>query len=417
MTEHLIMDVKNTVSDEADPSLVWEAIVSHAARAGVSDIHLMAQQDAFELAFRLDGQLRSQGPLSHEFSRRLISHVRTAASIDIAEHRRPTEGHMRTFVDGRNTDLRISAVPTVFGLDLVVRLFDRTLSPLDLTELGLLPPQLDRVQEMVQRPHGLILVSGPSGCGKTTTLYAMLRRLVGMGRKIMTIEDPVEYDLPGVNQTQVNPRIGVTFASMLTAILRQDTNIIMVGEIRDEETAVTAVRAANTGHLVLATTHANRASRAVETLLNLGTHPYFVVLTLLAVIAQVLVKRVCPHCRQPLPETADLILDPVVRGYLPAGTSPQLFRGAGCDQCFGTGYKGRMGLFEVFVPDDHAKQLILNRKSAVELEKAASEARMIGLEQAGKLALVTGQTTMEELVGKLPMVADRPTLPSEQGMV
>jgi type II secretory ATPase GspE/PulE/Tfp pilus assembly ATPase PilB-like protein len=411
MTARLIMDVTNTVSDEADPTLVWEAIVGHASKAGVSDIHLMAQQESYELAFRLDGQLHVQGKMPHEFSRRMISHVRTAAGIDIAEHRRPTEGHMRTSVEGRSTDLRISAVPTLFGLDLVVRLFDRTLTPLALTELGMMGPQLERVKEMIQRPYGLILVSGPSGCGKTTTLYAMLRRLAGMGRKIMTIEDPVEYDLPSVNQTQVNPRIGVTFASMLTAILRQDPNIIMVGEIRDEETAVTAVRAANTGHLVLATTHANRASRAVETLLSLGTHPYFVVLTMLAVIAQVLVKRVCPHCRQPLPETADLILDPMVRSFLPDGASPQLYRGTGCDKCFGTGYKGRMGLFEVFIPDDHAKQLILNRSSAVELEKAAVEARMISLEQSGKLALATGQTTMEELVGTLPMVAAKPAPP------
>jgi len=402
------MDIKNTVSDEADPSLIWETIVGHASRAGVSDIHLMAQEEAFELAFRLDGELHSQGLLSHEFSRRMISHVRTAASIDIAEHRRPTEGHMRICVDGRDTDLRISAVPTLFGLDLVVRLFDRTLSPLDLNELGLLEQQLERVQDMIQRPHGLILVSGPSGCGKTTTLYAMLRRLTGTGRKIMTIEDPIEYGLHGVNQTQANPRIGVTFASMLTAILRQDPNIIMVGEIRDEETAVTAVRAANSGHLVLATTHANRASRAVETLLSLGGHPYFLVQTLLAVIAQVLVKRLCPHCRTPLPGTADTILDPTVRSYLPGGTSPQLFRGTGCDRCFGTGYKGRMGLFEVFIPDDHTKQLILNRKSAVELERAATKARMIAMEHAGKLALFTGQTTMEELVGTLPVVAVRP---------
>jgi general secretion pathway protein E len=237
---------------------------------------------------------------------------------------------MRARVEGRCIDLRISTVPTLHGQDMVVRIFDRTLNLMDLTELGLLGKQLDAVEDIIQQPHGLILVSGPSGSGKTTTLYAMLRRLAGKGRKIITIENPVEYDLPGVNQTQVNPRIGVTFARMLTAILRQDPDVIMVGEIRDMETAVTAVRAANTGHLVLATTHANRASRAVETMLSLGVHPYFLSLTLRAVIAQVLVKRVCPHCSTPLQESTEPILDPTVRDCMPEGAAAKLVHGAGC---------------------------------------------------------------------------------------
>jgi type II secretory ATPase GspE/PulE/Tfp pilus assembly ATPase PilB-like protein len=255
---------------------------------------------------------------------------------------------------------------------------------------------------MIQRPHGLILVSGPTGSGKTTTLYAMLRQLTGDRRKIITIENPVEYDLDGVNQTQVNPRIGVTFAIMLRAILRQDPDIIMVGEIRDEETAITAVRAANTGHLVLATTHATRASRAVETMLSLGVHPYFLAVSLRGVIAQVLVKRICPNCKTALPETADMIVDERIRPHLHADGPPCLYQGAGCPECFNTGYHGRMGLFELFLPNDQAKDLILRRASASELEKAMVQTNTLTLEEAGKLAALNGQTTMEEMVNILP---------------
>ena len=311
---------------------------------------------------------------------------------------------MKITVDDRSVDLRVSAVPTIHGQDLVVRLFDRTISLMELVELGLLPKQLDYITDMIQRPHGLILVSGPTGCGKTTTLYAILRKLSGGGRKIITIENPVEYDLPGVNQTQVNPRIGVTFAGMLTAILRQDPDIIMVGEIRDEETAVTAVRAANTGHLVLATTHATRASRAVETMLSLGVHPYFLAVALRGVIAQFLVKRICPQCRTALPETADMIVEDSIRSRLRDPHAAHLYQGAGCKQCYGTGYRGRMGLFELFIPDERIKQLILDRKGANEIEQAVVQTNGVTLDQVGKLAALNGDTTMEEVLDMVPLL-------------
>ena len=399
-----IFDVQSTVSSDADPTLVWEDIVLKAARTRISDIHLMAQKEGLELAFRLDGDMLPQGMLPHDFGRRLISHVKTVADIDLGENRRPTEGRMKLTVEDRAIDLRVSVVPTIHGQDMVVRVFDRTISLLEMNELGLLPEQQDYLSDMIQRPHGLVLVSGPTGSGKTTSMYAILRRLAGHGRKIITIENPVEYDLPGVNQTQVHPRIGVTFASMLTAILRQDPDIIMVGEVRDEETAITAVRAANTGHLVFATTHATRASRAVETMLSLGVHPYFLAVALRGVLAQVLVKRVCPKCKTPLPETADMIVDEDVRRRLPEGTETRLYQGAGCEQCYGSGYSGRMGLFELFMPDDNIKQLILDRRPAIEIERATVKANMVSLEQSGKIAAITGQTTMEQLVDVLPML-------------
>ena len=399
-----IFDVQCTVSSDADPTLVWEDIVLKAARTRISDIHLMAQKEGLELAFRLDGDMLPQGMLPHDFGRRLISHVKTVADIDLGENRRPTEGRMKLTVEDRAIDLRVSVVPTIHGQDMVVRVFDRTISLLEMNELGLLPEQQDYLGDMIHRPHGLVLVSGPTGSGKTTSMYAILRRLAGHGRKIITIENPVEYDLPGVNQTQVHPRIGVTFASMLTAILRQDPDIIMVGEVRDEETAITAVRAANTGHLVFATTHATRASRAVETMLSLGVHPYFLAVALRGVLAQVLVKRICPNCKTPLPETADMIVDEDVRRRLPEGTETRLYQGAGCEQCYGSGYSGRMGLFELFMPDDNIKQLILDRRPAIEIERATVKANMVSLDQSGKIAAITGQTTMEQLVDVLPML-------------
>jgi len=235
----------------------------------------------------------------------------------------------------------------------------------------------------------------------------MLNRIAGTGRKIMTIEDPVEYELDGVNQTQVNSRIGVQFSTLLAAILRQDPDVIMIGEIRDEETAVTAVRAANTGSLVLATTHATRASRAVETMLGLGVHPYFLAVSLRGVMAQLLVKRICPHCRKALSATEDIVVDPEILARLKAdNVYPQLYLGEGCEQCNGTGYSGRVGLFELFRPDDAIKQLILDRRPAAEIDRVAEAGHMLTLEQSGKLAALKGLTTMEEIVDALPMDID-----------
>jgi type II secretory ATPase GspE/PulE/Tfp pilus assembly ATPase PilB-like protein len=408
--ESLIFDVERGMGGDADPTLVWESIIHAAVRARVSDIHVLSHAKGHELAFRLDGDIRRQGMMSNEFGRHLIGHVKSIANIDVADRRHPGDGRMKMEMpdqsenpagSSRLVDLRISTVPTIYGEDLVARVFDHRVSLMELGELGMLPEQLDLTRDMLHRPHGLLLVSGPSGAGKTTTLYAMLQYLAGSTRKINTIEDPVEYDLPGVNQTQVHQRINVTFAAMLTAILRQDPDVIMVGEIRDTETAVTAVRAANTGNLVLATTHATRSARAVETMLSLGVHPYFLAVALRGVIAQVLVKRVCPECRQPLPETADMVIEPAVRKRL-GDEDQQLHIGRGCEHCYGTGYHGRVGLFEQFIPDEKIKQLILDQRPVNEIDQAIRDAELLTLEQSGKLAALRGQTTMEELVRTLP---------------
>jgi len=397
-----VFDVDKLVTDSAEPALVWEAMVAKAVEVRASDIHVLAQQDGSTLAFRLDGDLREQGSLSADFTRRLISHVKSIAGADISEHRRPTEGRLKISAVGRLVDMRISTVPSIHGQDLVVRVFDHEVGLFGLDELGLLQEQLRLVQDIISRPHGLVLVSGPTGSGKTTSLYAMLQHLTGGTRKIVTIEDPVEYDLTGVSQTQINTRVGVGFNVMLTALLRQDPDIIMVGEIRDQETAATAVRAANAGNLVLATTHATRASRAIETMLSLSVHPYFLAVALRGVIAQVLVKRVCTACKTALPETADMILDDAIRQRLPADCKAQLHEGTGCERCYHTGYHGRMGLFEVFAPDGTIKDLVVARRPAADIDRAAADSGMLSLEQVAKLAVVTGQTTLNELADNIP---------------
>ncbi|MFP4052887.1 MAG: GspE/PulE family protein [Phycisphaerae bacterium] len=385
-----------------EPSAIWNNIVDTAVHHQVSDVHLLAQKELDTLAFRVDGDLRKQAEIPSDLGKRIIGHVKSISGMDVAEHRRPDEGRLKLEVSDRTVELRISVVPSLHGQDMVVRLFDRTVGLMDLPDLGLLDSQMDAVRDMIDRPHGLMLVSGPTGSGKTTSLYAMLREIAGRDRKIVTIENPIEYDLKHVNQTSINPRIGLGYADMLTALLRQDPDVIMVGEIRDTETAVTAVRAANTGHLVLATTHAARASRAVETLLFLGVHPFFLATALRCVMAQVLVKTICPECRTELPETAEMIIEPKVRELVQEGESAHLYQGSGCDACHQSGYQGRMGLFEVFVPDENIRRMILNRKPAAKLDKAIQQSETLSLSDVGMLAALRGRTTIEELVAELP---------------
>lgn len=394
----------SSLTAQCDPVLVWDGIVHRAVEQGASDIHLAAEAQGHRLDLRLDGRLEPQGTIPLELAKRVINHVKSASGIDMSDHRRPTEGRMKIHFGDRMIDLRVSVIPTIHGQDMVVRILDGTISLRDLHDLGMLDEQLLSVRDMISRPHGLILVSGSAGSGKTTTLYAMLRQLVGKGRKIMTIEDPVEYEMAGVNQTQVNARIGVGFAGLLAAILRQNPDVIMVGEIRDHETAATAVRAANTGNLVLATTHATKASRAIETILSLDVNSYFFSVALRGVIAQTLVRRVCAHCSTPLPETAEMIIEDSVRRRLADCTMPQMYQGQGCAHCHGSGYSGRKGLFELFTPDDHLKRMILERRAAEDIDSTAIAGGMLTLQQSGMIAALRGQTTMEELVDKLPMM-------------
>jgi len=385
-----------------EPSAQWTHIVEEAVTHRVSDIHLSTQRLGCDLLFRIDGRLYPQTQLDLDLSRRLIGHVQSIAGMDVAEHRKPHEGRLKVEIADRQVELRISVVPTLHGQDMVVRVFDRTVGLMEIDELGMLDDQQNVIDDIIERPNGLILVSGPTGSGKTTTMYSMLRLIAGSGRKICTIENPIEYDLQGVSQTQISPRVGLGFAEMLTALLRQDPDVIMVGEVRDAETARTAVRAANTGHLVLATTHASRASRAIETMLFLDVHPFFLATALRCVIAQVLVRTICPKCRTELPETGEMLIEPKVREMLTDADEAHLSQGEGCASCHQSGYQGRMGLFELFVPDETTRKMVLNRAPAGEIDEYIAQAETLSLTDVGKLAALRGQTTIEEIVSVLP---------------
>ena len=388
---------------------LWGRLVEVGVLNNASDIHLTYQSDGLHVALRIDGQLVEQGRIeSLELAHRVSNHVKIVGALDLGERRRPQSGRAMAKVADRAVDLRISALPTIHGQDLVVRILDRTVSLLDVEQLGLRRRERNRMFGLTSVPSGLVLVSGPTGAGKTTTLYAILRKLNDGTRKIITIENPTEYDLPGINQSQVHAKLGLGFHGLLQTVLQQDPDVIMIGEVRDVETASTAVRAAVTGHVVFATTHAIRAAEAVESMISLGAHPHFLGGALRGVIAQNLVRAVCPQCAERIDETAALLPLDDVSQLLEADQTPSLAIGRGCDHCFGTGYRGRVGLFEILVTDAEIRHLIENRRPADEIHRAAVNGGMVTLQQSGKLAAFLGQTTVEELVRVIPMSTDDP---------
>src|SRR5262245_26583928 len=333
--------------DEAPVIRLVNALVFQAARDGASDIHVEPAERALAVRFRIDGLLHDVlSPPAH-LAPAVAARIKVMAGLDIAERRLPQDGRIPVRVAGRDIDIRVSLVPTAFGERVVLRLLDRAAALLDLGDLGLLPAHAALVDRLLRQSHGILLVTGPTGSGKTTTLYAALRRLATGERNIMTIEDPVEYQLPGIGQMQVNPRIALDFASGLRAILRQDPDVILVGEIRDRETVEVAMQAALTGHLVFSTLHTNDAPSAVTRLVDMGVEPFLISSSVLAVLAQRLVRRVCPGCATrgaPTPEE---------RTALGEAVPPLLHHtGPGCATCRGTGYRGRLAIHECLVMDD-----------------------------------------------------------------
>jgi type II secretory ATPase GspE/PulE/Tfp pilus assembly ATPase PilB-like protein len=380
-----------------DAPEIWIRISTAAVREQASDIHLTYQKDGLHVALRLDGQLVEQGVLPPDHGNRLTNHVKVQAALDVSESRRPQEGHILTAIDGREVDIRVGLLPTNHGEDLALRILDRDTALLSIEELGLLEPQMPQLESLLAAPSGLILVTGSTGAGKTTTLYALLRKLASGSRKIVTIENPIEYDLPGVTQSEVHYRIGLDYGTLLRGVLRQDPNVMMIGEIRDAETAAALVRAANSGRLVLATSHAAHVAAAVESLISLGANPHFVGRAFRGAIAQTLVRRVCPKCSEPLSETRDESLLSEVQHLMPEGREPTLALGRGCAHCRHTGYRGRMGIFEVLVANEEVRNKIAAGAMARELYDTVREQGVITLEDAGKLAAALGQTTLEEL--------------------
>src|SRR5712691_5080020 len=369
-------------------------LVENAISAEASDIHIEPFEDTLRIRYRIDGILYEQEAPPRRLQAAVTSRIKIMAEMNIAERRLPQDGRIRVTLHGRRVDIRVSTIPTVHGESIVMRLLDRSSVFLPLERLGFMPQMMARFEKLIQRPHGIILVTGPTGSGKTTTLYAALDKINSPDRKIITVEDPVEYQLKGVNQIPVKPKIGLTFASGLRHIVRQDPDVILIGEIRDLETAEIAIQAALTGHLVFSTLHTNDAPSAITRLEDMGVEPYLVSSVLEAVLAQRLVRRICEGCRvHDAPARADL------EGLgLDADGGYTLYRGKGCDECRGTGYRGRFGIYELFPITEDVRSLVLRRASTPEIRRHAVEAGMTTLRLDGLAKAREGHTTVEEIL-------------------
>jgi len=376
-----VPDVEDLLETEDDAPIIRmiNALLTQAARDGASDIHIEAFESYSMVRFRIDGTLRDIVRPKRALHAALVSRIKIMAALDIAEKRLPQDGRITLRVGGKAVDVRVSTLPTGHGERVVLRLLEKDLSRLTLESLGMNDRTLKRFDELIKQPHGIILVTGPTGSGKTTTLYAAIRRLDHSTTNIMTVEDPIEYDLEGIGQTQVNAKIEMDFARALRAILRQDPDVVMIGEIRDLETAQIAVQASLTGHLVLATIHTNDAASSITRLVDMGIEPFLLSSSVLGVLAQRLVRKLCPHCKQPEP-------------------SGQGFRAAGCAQCGHTGYVGRTGIYELLHIDDDVRMLVHNNGNETDIRRQAEKAGMLPMRSDAMRWVAAGITSQEEVL-------------------
>jgi general secretion pathway protein E len=383
-------------ASEAPIIRVVNYIIARGIERGASDIHLEPYEKTLRVRYRIDGILEEVESPPKRLQTAILSRVKIMARLNIAESRLPQDGRVKLRIGGQEVDFRVSTVPTLFGESVVIRILDQANVPLNLERLGLPPDMLARFRQMVTVPHGMILVTGPTGSGKTTTLYGALQEVRTAELKIITIEDPVEYQIAGVNQIQVKPQIGLTFASGLRSIVRQDPDVILVGEIRDRETAEIAIHSALTGHLVLSTLHTNDAAGAVTRLLEMGVEEYLLPSSLIGVLAQRLVRTICEKCSAKR-EISPAFREEIQRetGFVAEG---DLRVGKGCDACGGTGYRGRMGIFELLPVDEEIKDLILARSDAGAIRDRAISRGLVLLREDGWDKVRRGLTTIEEVL-------------------
>ena len=385
------------MASEAPVIRLVNLVVQRAVEEGASDIHIEPFENELKMRYRVDGMLQEAEAPPLQLYAAVVSRIKLMAKLDIAEHRLPQDGRIKTQVEGREIDMRVSAVPTMHGESLVMRLLYKDSAKPDFRKLGFSDRTLQAFQAALQMPYGMLLVTGPTGSGKTTTLYAALSVLNQPTRKIITVEDPVEYQLVGVNQIQVKPHIGLTFARALRSIVRQDPDVVMIGEMRDLETAEIAVQSALTGHLVLSTLHTNDAPSSVTRLLDMGVASYLVTSVVNGVLAQRLVRTLCPHCRQPYQALPELVektrLDQFVEGE-----KATLYRAAGCEHCRGTGYHGRMAIMEMLVMSDRIRALVLKQADVREIAEAAMAEGMETMYQDGLRKALAGLTSLEEVL-------------------
>lgn len=399
-----VEDVPSDVEDDVDSlrDMASEApvirlvnlIISKAIEARASDIHMEPFEDEFKVRYRIDGVLHDVEAPPRRLAAALTSRIKIMAQLDIAERRLPQDGRIRMRPSGKDIDIRVSTIPTVFGESVVMRLLDRSSAILSLEKLGFPIDTLQAFNELIAKPYGMILVTGPTGSGKTTTLYAVLQKINSRDRKIITVEDPVEYQLNGVNQIQVRPRIGLSFANCLRSVVRQDPDVILIGEIRDRETAEIAIHSALTGHLVFSTLHTNDAAGAITRLLEMGVEDYLLSSSLIGVLAQRLVRVICPHCRESFIPGKDI---PKELGIKSNG-DVALSKGKGCEKCSFTGYFGRIGIYELLIITDDIRHLILDRSDATTIKNKAIDLGMRTLREDGWVKVKNGLTTIAEVL-------------------
>ncbi len=389
------LDELKELSESNPVKKLLNLVLLQAIRDKASDIHFEPFENEYKMRYRIDGVLYEMIPPPKYIAAALSSRIKVMASLDIAERRLPQDGRISLTVQGNPVDLRVSVLPTMFGESVVLRVLDRSQMSFDMEKLGLRPDDIKTIRQLINKPNGIIIVTGPTGCGKTTTLYSALSELNTIDVKIITTEDPVEYDMDGMIQVQMKPAIGLTFARCLRSILRQDPDIILVGEIRDLETAEIAAQASLTGHIVFTTLHTNDAPSSIARLLDLGVEPFLLTATIEGIVAQRLARRICPNCKTAFePDEGQLkelrVTEEEIKGK-------KFYYGRGCSKCNGTGYKGRVGLFEVMIFNEEIRDLVMNRASTNVLRVAALKAGMRQLRDNGLAAIFDGITTIDEV--------------------
>jgi type IV pilus assembly protein PilB len=368
-------------------------LIFDAIKQGASDIHIEPKEKALKVRYRIDGVLFEAMNPPYQMQAAIVSRLKIMSNLDISERRLPQDGRVRAVVHGRKVDLRLSTLPTVAGEKVVMRILDNRSISVNLDDLGFSENALTIWKHQIDQPHGIILVTGPTGSGKTTTLYASLRQMDANKLNISTVEDPIEYHLSTVNQTQVFAKIGMTFAAALRALLRQDPDVVMLGEIRDKETAEIAVQASLTGHLVLSTLHTNDAPSSITRLINIGVEPYLIAAALNAVLAQRLVRKVCQHCKEEYTPTAEMAEFLALQGF-----AQKSFKGKGCDRCRKTGYSGRLGIYEMLVMDDSLRDLVTRNPDVTQFRKLCRERGLVTLREDGFQKVISGLTTVDEVL-------------------
>ena len=402
-----VLDLDQASRDASLPPVVRlvNAVLSDAARAGASDVHVEPQESHLLVRQRVDGMLHDTLTIPRHMQDAVISRLKVLASMDIAERRKPQDGRSRLRLEGRRVDLRLSTLPTQHGEKVVVRLLDSSAALRRLEEMSFSPENLQKLRTLLARPQGLILVTGPTGSGKTSTLHAALQEILSPTKNIITLEDPIEYRVAGLNQVQVNPKAGVTFATGLRSILRQDPNVVLVGEIRDTETGAIVLEAAQTGHLLLSTLHANDAPGAIVRLVDLGLEPFLVAASLSGVLAQRLVRTPCHRCAAPAAPSGEVL--EALEGMATLPENGRWIHSSGCDACLGTGYSGRTAIHELLVLDDALRERIVSRTPEHSLRDAARAAGMRTLLEDGIETAARGMTTLEEVLRVCPLEAER----------